>query len=142
MSEELPGFASWLRRSRHRYGRSRREVALELGVHVSTVGCWERGDCLPREAAVSRLLVLDGVWGDRFPESRLPPDMSDEQWAEWLRDFRVARGLSMDQLGSLVGRSGGTVSRWEAGMTPVPRATRVDLWQVHLNALGGDRGDR
>lgn len=90
--------AEWLRHAYLHQGRSRRDIAAELGVAGSTVGEWlTRHGIATRDATTAREAV--------FARSR-PAELSDP---DWLSDRYYTQGLSLEAIGTELGVAASTV---------------------------------
>ena len=129
-----PRDQSPLRRLRIARGISLRRLSLLTGVGPTTVTAWERGRWQPPLERVHRLaealdvtpVELAEILGIRHSSlgnggEGLPHVMSS------LQEARVRAGLNKAQLARCLGVTGGTISRWEAGLT---RPTGVRLQRL------------
>lgn len=80
MSEESPG--AMIRRARQEARMKQRELADRMGVHVTTVGYWERNRFFPEQhwAALNKLLHINlrppgGDPVERGPDSTIPDEV-------------------------------------------------------------------
>lgn len=104
--------ATWLRDAYLHHGRSRRDIAAELGVAGSTVGEWLTRHGIPsRDAAAARK--------DQFARNR--PDQLDDP--NWLSDRYDTKGLSLDAIAAELGVAASTV---RAAMDRHDLPTRTD----------------
>jgi len=96
-----------LKAAREALGLTQRQLAQRLKVDPSTVWKWEKGRTEPPVRFWPRILALIG------PEE-LPPQAS---WAERIRVYRRAHGLTQAEFGVLLGVSQGVVSDWEVSQS-------------------------
>jgi len=54
-----------------------------------------------------------------------------EYMAEKLREFRIAKGLSVDAVGAVIGKSGKTISAWEVGRGQPDADKLVELCNLY-----------
>lgn len=62
--------------------------------------------------------------------------MADVPPRHYLREWREKRGLTMEQLGKLVGTTGGTIGRYEKGERGLPLELQLKLFHA-LDILPG-----
>ena len=144
------GFSpSALQAARGRLGWSRDDLAAASGLGATTIGTWERGEVqptVPSLAAVARALKL-----------RIADLLSTQARSESLTQFRVAFGLTIQQVADQAGFSTATISRAEsgsgrltdrvaaalAGVYDVSEADIEDAWQAaHDDRIARLRGTR
>jgi transcriptional regulator with XRE-family HTH domain len=108
------------------------------GVSVEQMRDWVIGGRTLQRAALEPLAGLLGMSREEFvAAARHPPD-SGQTTMSVLRQARLARRLTQDELGCRVGVAGETVSHWERGKWVPPahqvfrlaRVLRVDPWQL------------
>jgi transcriptional regulator with XRE-family HTH domain len=83
MSDESPG--AIIRRARQEARMKQRELADRMGVHVTTVGYWERGKFFPEQhwAALNKLLHISLVPpGAAESAASLEPDVLADEFGE------------------------------------------------------------
>lgn len=80
MGDESPG--AMIRRARQEAGMKQRDLAERMGVHVTTVGYWERNKFFPEQhwAALNKLLHINltapgGSPAGQEPDSTVPPEV-------------------------------------------------------------------
>ena len=59
---------------------------------------------------------------------------NDNSIGELIKAKRLEKGLTLRELGDMVGTSGGAISRWESGK----RIPTVDIFDAIMEALGSD----
>lgn len=81
MGDESPG--AMIRRARQEAGMKQRDLADRMGVHVTTVGYWERGKFFPEQhwAALNKLLhiSLRPPESGNAAEPEPKPELDDDQ---------------------------------------------------------------
>jgi DNA-binding transcriptional regulator YiaG len=90
-------------------GLSQRQVAAQIGAHVTSVRNWEGNATSPALWFMPRIIRFLGYvpWS---PSRSIP---------EWLRTVRCNLGLSRERLARAVGVDESTVARWEAGRSKI-----------------------
>lgn len=112
--------------ARIKMGYSRDRLAELIGYTGNTrqqiIYNWERGE---RSIPLLKINILSSVLGIDPDLIRVGPLTPGETPEQRLRNARIQRGLSMAQLGVLLGYDANsanvTVYRWESGERPIPR---------------------
>lgn len=126
------GFGDRLRTARLAAGLTQAELAQLVGVADGTrVAAWERGRSTPRPLTLVKLRkVLDLSYPDE-PRPQAP-------LAATLRELRLARNMTTEELADLLQVHETTVVRWESGATK-PRRNMLrrvaEVFGIGVNEL-------
>jgi type I site-specific restriction endonuclease/ribosome-binding protein aMBF1 (putative translation factor) len=139
-----------LRKEREQRGWTQEELAEKIGVNPITVKRWESGSSLPNVFYRQRLSevfgkTLDelGLLGDETEivtnTNPIDTGVSSRKPNHLLRNARIQRGWTQEELAEKIGVNPITVKRWEGDYsTPSPRYRRAlsELFEKSLDELG------
>jgi transcriptional regulator with XRE-family HTH domain len=98
-----------LRTLRLNKGWSQHALSVEVGVQgAAAVSAWERGAATPRPSTLLRVAEVLGVHAVELLAV-------DREQGLTIRELRVSRGMSLQELAKAVNASSSTVRRWENG---------------------------
>jgi transcriptional regulator with XRE-family HTH domain len=92
---------------------SKKAVADQIGVSPSTIGVWEKGTNKPEVIQMKSVISFLGFYP--LPE---PANLAGQ-----IRKYRQVHGLTLEELGKLLGVDGATVWTWENGIYSPIRET-------------------
>lgn len=104
-------FSENLKRLMNEKGVSRRDIADILKISYFTVSDWVNGRKYPRMDKVEMLANYFGVLkSDLIEDATIPSDISLK-----IKELRLSRGMTLEQVGDIVGVGKSTVRKWETG---------------------------
>lgn len=102
--------ADALRTARREAGYTQAEAAERIGVHAMTLSTWERGVAAPRPSLVPKIASVYGISVN---------GLLTENARGTLRAARLAKGLTVHEVGDLVGLAGSSYHYLETnGVNP------------------------
>lgn len=106
-----------LKGMRRRIHLTQEEVATRLNIPKKTYANYERGVRRPPVSMLKQLSDMYDVTIDELisADDGAQDDTARRRIARRLKQLRKERGVSVDELGVAVGKSGKTVSAWEVG---------------------------
>lgn len=122
-SENNKAVADAIRRLRKAHDLTQGQLGAIAGVSAEAVSQWECGRAMPRWEPLESMSKFFGV-----PKSVILGEIPPENTiADGIRRLRKKAGLTVDQVGESIGRSGKTVSAWETGRSAPSASLLEDL---------------
>ena len=109
-------------------GLSQTDVARRLGVSKQTVSDWISGKKFPRVDRMQQLADLFSVLMSDLYTDHSDPDPSVLTTGERIKELRLARGWTQEDLGSMIGVKKAAINKYETGIV-------VNLKRSTLSAL-------
>lgn len=91
-------------------GKTRKELSEVLGISYFTITAWTNGTKYPRMDKVEMLANYFGV-----TKSELIEDNFSTNLARKIKELRLSKGMTLEQVGEIVGVEKSTVRKWETG---------------------------
>ena len=104
-------------------GKSRRDLSDDLGISYFTITAWVNGTKYPRMDKVEMLANYFGVMkSDLIEDAVIPTDISQK-----IKELRLSRGMTLEQVGDIVGVGKSTVRKWETGAITDMKQDKITL---------------
>ena len=128
-----------IRAQRRSLGLKQAALADLLGVNQATVSRWESGR-IPIESDIwTRLQELRGQKNATLDWPReISTAKVEGQWPALLKQFRMIRNLSQEQLADITGHATESISRWETGRFVPSLSAQLKLRDLILSPLDND----
>lgn len=135
-----------LKGMRRKIHLTQEEVATRLNIPKKTYANYERGVRRPPVSMLKQLSDMYDVTIDELisADDGAQDDTARRKIARRLKQLRKERGVSVDEIGMAVGKSGKTVSAWEVGRGQPDADTMIRLcrlFDVDIADFYGESGD-
>jgi transcriptional regulator with XRE-family HTH domain len=103
-------------------GISRRDLADTLGLNYFTISDWVNGRKYPRMDKVQILANYFGVLISDLVGDNFPSDISEK-----IKELRLSKGMTLEEVGDIVGVGKSTVRKWETGAISDMKRDKIPL---------------